>query len=911
MPLRTDVVTGETVLHRTDLRLPGYIPLTLARTYRSGREQSSSFGYGWQLNLEVTLRVAPDEITCAPGTPHETVFSPIEEEMQARHVTGVLIQHRPEAYAIVPAPSRRLVFTKEKARGDTIPLDRIEDASGNSVHFFYDGERIAGIVDTLGRQIRFDYQGGQVSCIRVVGGEGMASAIRTFQYNGQDDLVKETDAEGYAASFGYQRHLMVAYTCRNGGTQYAQYDDDRRCHILWYADESDVRQFAYDKPRQSTRVMQGDGQQTLYRHVHPDQVLERIDPVDQSQNYYYDEGRQLIGFSDEHEAVQTFQQVDFEEGTGLFMDTEQRVAFFELDEDVRVANVLDAFENQRTLSYDSHNWPVELRTPAGSEWTFRRNNRGAVIEVISPSGRSVQLARHADDQTLVVDDKQGRRIEDHFDEQGRLVERTDALNRRFQWRYDANGWLRSVHVGGQSMTFNYTPGGQPSRIVDATGQETTLSYDAFGRMRRCAIGDRPYQVGYDSAGRVASVTDPQDRTTQLAHTEGGRISQIQYPGGRTATFRRTGDGVEVTTDGKEGEIVTLYNQAGDPVQWKKPGRSERLLDYGPSGELIGIEREEDSLYFDYNTEGRVAEAVGGNQTLRLDYNADGGLEAVHADGQTVLQCTRSSRGRPVELDVSSRIFQLAYDAGDRLQAIQGEGHKWTFGYDALDRLVKIQGPRALEKGSSALDAEGVQTHTVGAPEQSDGEKRTAELEVHIARRGLALSVQIGSRCVPIWGRGDYLSPVLPLSPALVAATLTLGAEPLVAPLRPVFTPRLVQHWEQRIAGGVRDDHTEIPSLKELGCPAWSTLDQFFLNRSFYEMSYLSLLPGEAANGPWKRERSPDSWVTGTHVAGELRPPIWTHRAAGPRLHHRALGPRPRPMEAIDILELVCGATSWK
>ncbi len=831
--------------------------------------------------------------------------------MQARHVTGVLIQHRPEAYVIVPAPSRRFVFAKEKAWGDTIPLDRIEDASGNSIHFFYDGDHMAGIVDTLGRQIRFDYHGGQVSRIRVIGGEGSASTIRAFQYNGQDDLVKETDAEGYTASFGYQRHLMVEYTCRNGGTQYAQYDTNQRCHALWYADESNARRFAYDKPRQSTRVVQGDGYQTLYRHVQPGQVLERIDPVDQSQNYYYDGVRQLIGFSDEHEAVQTFQQLDFEEGTGLFLDTEQRAAFFELDEDLCVTSVIDAFENQRTLGYDSHNRPVELRTPAESEWTFRRNSRGAVTEVISPSGRSVQLTRRGDDQTLIIEDDQGRRLEDHFDAQGRLVERTDALNRRFQWRYDANGRLRSVHVGGESMTFDYTPGGHPSRIVDATGRATSLSYDAFGRLRQCTTDDRSYQISYNSAGRVAAVIGPEDRTTHLAYTEGGRIRQIQYCDGSISTYRRTGDGVEIITEDEDGETTALYNQAGDPIQWKKPGAPERSLDYGPSGELRAVDGGQRFLYFEYDADGRVVEAVGSNQTLGLDYGADGGLEAVHTDGQILLQCTRDARGRPAELDVASRTFQLAYDAGDRLQTIRGDGHTWRLGYDAFDRLVKIQGPRALEKGQPALDAEDVRTHIVGASEQSDGEKRAVELELHTARRGLALSVQVGSRCVPLWRRGDYLSPVLPLSPALVAATLTRGSEPLVAPLRSIFTPRLVRYWEQRIAGGIRDDYTAIPRLRALGRAMWSTLDQFFLDRSFYEMSYLSLLPGEASNGQWARERSPDAWLTGTHVAGELRPPIWTHRAAGPHLHHQALGPQPRSMETIDILELVYREASWK
>lgn len=907
MALRVDIVTGETVLHRTDLRLPGYIPLTLARTYRSGCERSGPFGYGWRLNWEITLQVASDEITYAPGTPHETTFSPVDVGMEARYAKGVLIQHDPDAYVVIPAPSRRLVFEKENAWRNTIPLSRIEDPDGNDIHVFYDRERIAGLVDTLGRQVRFDYRGGQVRRIRIIGADGLASTIRTFQYNGQD-LAQETDAEGFSASFGYQRHLMVEYTRRNGGTQYVQYDGNRQCLALWYADGSEARRFAYDKSRQSTRVVQGDGRQIVYRHVHPGQVLKRIDALDRGQNYYYDEAYELIGFSDDQGSVQTFQRLDTEEGTGALIDSEERFVFLEMDERLRVNNVRDAFENQQTLSYSVHNRPVALQTPTGATWTFGRNNRGAVTEVISPSGTSVRLTRSSDERTLVIEDGQGGRIEDHFDECGRLVERTDALNRRFQWRYDANNRLQSVHVGRQSMAFSYSPGGQPVRVVDARGRATKMTYDAFGRLKKFETNDRPYLLDYNSAGRVATVTGPQGRTTQCEYAENGHVERIRHADGRETTYNRIDEGVEVTTDREEGQATVLYNQAGDPVRWKEPDGPEYLLNYGPSGELLSADRGGDSLYFGYDEEGRVVRVTKEGQTLSLDYDADGGIDTVHVDGQRILQSQRDARGRPVMVVTSSQSFQLAYDAGDRLRTVEGANQKWEFEYNALDCLEKFQGPGDLKGENPTLEGRRVQTHLLGTSEGSDGQERRTKLKLHMARHGVVLSVQVGAWCIPIWRQGTYLSPMRSIPSPLIAATLVCGDRPLVASLQPVFALRLPQCWQRFVKRGVRDDYTEIPRLTRLRCFSWTLLDHFFLNRSFYEMSYQALLPDRAMAS---RVRSPDVWTTGAHVASQLRPPIWRHRATGPYLYDQKRSPQPELTNAIDILDMICGEVSWK
>ena len=907
MALRVDMETGEAVLRREDLRLPGYIPLTLARTYRSGRNADGPFGHGWRLNWAITLRVEAGQVVYAPETFHETTFEAIDVQMQARHANGTLIQHYPGSYVVAPTASRRLVFEKENAREDTIPLSRVEDASGNSIHFFYDRGRIAGIVDTVGRQIRFDCQGGLVNRLRVDGGP-RASTLRRFQYSGSGDLVKETDAEGCAVSFGYQRHLMVHFTCRQGGTQYAQYDGNERCTALWLADGSETRQFAFDDQRQSARVVGGQGGQTVYRYTHPGRVIERIDPLDRSQDYFYDEVQQLIGFSDGDDQIATFQRISLEDGEGFFVDREERVALLEIDENMRVTGLLDGHGNHETLAYNAQPYPVQFCTAAPSTWTFSRNERGAVTRIESPSARALKGRRHSDEKVFELKDEIGLRVEDHIDGQGRLVERTDGLRRRFQWRYDANSRLKSVLVAGQSVEFDYSAGGQLTRMVDAAGSEMRLAYDPFGRLRQCATPGRESEIKYDASGRVRAVADSQAGTTQFAYDERGAIERIEYGDGCEAVYRRSDGGVKVRTDGPDGTTIVRYSAEGYPTEWEKPGALARRIDYGSSGELTGVVGPNRAVDFAYDEEGHLVWTGNGEKSLQVDYGRDGSIENIRADGHVQLTCEHDARGRLTGAQVGDQSIRLAFDAGDRLRSIRRGTQQWSFGYDGFDHLVNHSGPRQHQAGGRASESGDVDEYTV--LQQDGGETRhKIAVQVHAARHGVAVSAQVGQWRVPLWGRGDYLAPGNLVTPALLAASLARGVAPILARLEPPFAPRLPEQWAERIAGGVRWDYTAIPSRADLGHSSWTVLDHFVLRRTFYEMGYPSLLPGTCSAHRWTN-RSPDAWVTGSHQQSVLRPPIWSRRIAGPHLYHRALGCPPNATTTLDIVEFIWGGAPW-
>ncbi|NBC18169.1 MAG: hypothetical protein GVY18_12735, partial [Bacteroidetes bacterium] len=421
MSLRVDIASGHTRLHVVDLRLPGYVPLVLSRTYRSDHDEDHLFGVGWTFNLDVRLRVVRDHVAFNGPSGRETYFKPIDVGMQVQHPkSGLVLQHHPDEYVVVVSPHRQFVFSKQRSGRGHLPVDRIEDALGNHIQCAYRGARLSTLADSAGRRIDFDYAGGRVAAIHVAGPDGRETRrVRAFRYDRHGDLVTVQDAAGRETAYEYDDHLMVARTNRLGGTQYAQYDDEGRCLTLWHGDGALQRGLSYDDHRQTCRVIDALGQQTLYRTLSQELVLMRTGPLAEEEFYHYDEGHHLIGFTSERGDLVTHQHV--EEHVLTQIDGESRLAVIQYSDMGLAETVIDPFEHEYDLGYDDETQLSRVTTPRGHTWRFERDRRGWVSKITSPEGRQVQ--RKLRSEGITVEDEHGLRYTAQVDVFGREFER--------------------------------------------------------------------------------------------------------------------------------------------------------------------------------------------------------------------------------------------------------------------------------------------------------------------------------------------------------------------------------------------------------------------------------------------------------------------------------------------------------
>lgn len=858
MSLRVDVATGETTLYEVDLRLPGFIPLVLARTYRSGDETAGLFGAAWHASIDITLEVAWDRLVFRGATGERVTFTPVQVGVQATHnETGLVLQHHPDAYVVFFSPRLQQVFPKRNASGGVLRIGRIEDRSGNALQFGYDGGRLVQIVDTLGRQVRLSYAGERVSAVHVVGPEGSVP-VRAFRYDGYGDLVAVQDATGREARYQYQQHLMVAYTARSGATYLAQYDEQRRCIARWCGDGSAVRRFAYDPARGVTLVQATDGLQTVYQHT-GGRVLQRTGPSGLAQQYHYDERQRLIGFTDETGDPVTFQRVDPDK-RAMGLSAGSRMASFQFDAQGLAQTATDGLFGPFSLAYDEHGHLTRVTTPSGAVWSFERDRRGAVQQVVSPEGRRLRFVWAANGRELEVSDELGLRYTERYDLLGRLTERIDALGRRERRRYDPEGRLVTVTIeGGYQAQFAYDADGRLA-AVESDGRRAVYRYDAFGRLLAQTEADgREGRYQYDREGRLTS-----------AETSRGSV-RFDYEEGRR--ILRAG-GVDGTGAGP----VT------DPV-------------FGLSGEPISAVLAGTPVTFAYDADGRLAAIEHGERRLAFTYDGDGLPVTVEDAAGRVATLRYDRRGRLIEVAAGGQSgFRLDYDPGDRLQVLRAhDGTQIQFQYDVLDRLhdARLMGadgsprpPRRLALGEVVSDRLPL------GPLQ--------EVILAQGRYGLVLAWPLGTLQVPVWVQDDRLNRGVAGVKARMIDGCLRGSAAALQEREHCSGHDLLRRWSE--ADACRWCHTEIP--EEVALTRSGTA--FFLRRTFHDEHvpardplYVPHHPA-AAHIDWPR--SPDDVATGSHWRAPLKPSPWA--SGGPAAFVQAAAGDGVPAEVRSILPYV-------
>ncbi|MFQ5571279.1 MAG: DUF6531 domain-containing protein [Rhodothermales bacterium] len=913
MVLRADIATGATSLYEMDLRLPGYIPLELARRYRSNNPRKGPLGYGWTFNYDIILRVESDRIIYRDASDREIYFRLVEVGNQVTHPDEHLVlQHHPDAYIIFASPVLQQVFLKAKAKGSLYRLNRVEDLNKNTIECLYKGPHLIGFIDTAGRQVHCTYADDHLASIRVTeaGDTAHGERVRSFRYDGQGNLIAVADAARREAVYAYDDHLMVAYTNRLGGIQYARYDKERRCLALWYSDGSMVRRIAYDDLRQTTRVTDSQGAQLLCRHL-GDTVLAHIDPDGRQRDYYYDEQARLIGFTTVGRDITAFQRLDPDTGTLNHLDGGERVAFFTFNASGLAEHVADGFDNQYRLAYDERGNLIRLTTPTEAVWTFERDARGRVTEVISPEERRVRLSYSKDGCTRTVTDDLGLLVEETCDLFGRITERVDALDRRQHRVYDLDGRLATVKIeGGYEVRFTYDAEGHLTGTTDSRHRDSKLRYDAFGRLvERTDPDGQRWQFQYDPEGRLVTV-QRQGQTARFAYDWHGRLVQAVAFDGRTESYAYEEGGV-VGVRQEDSESTRTYTPLHELTGDTLPDDTTRRFEYGPSGELLAASWGEESLTLMYDEEGRLATMDRGDATLIFAYDSDGGLQAIEGGQDPRLALRYDQRGRMTEILLGSEtVAQLTYDRGDRLASLDLQtGSRYTFAYDRLDRLEErtvhaVDGTTASQRFRTKDTA--VRADTL-VPSLAEQDGAPVQVVLFQTRYSLVLAAQVQGLDVPIWVQQHYFAPWdTNLIPMTVRAALHGAASLLEGKTMPLG-PELLRRWEKEAHERVQVGYTDVPLSRQVGRP-WRMLDRRFLDRALYDATYPHKTPGFLAHHQPDPARSSDALMTGTHMNGYLKPRVWGDRSFGRDLAGVVEAHTPGGLTPDDVKRLLMEST---
>ena len=395
----------------------------------------------------------------------------------------------------------------------------------------------------------------------------------------------------------------------------------------------------------------------------------------------------------------------------------------------------------RIVDFDRGVGVVLIEDPNGNALSFGSNG------ITHSSGRSVAFAR---------------------DDQGRITQITDPLDRHLVYAYDVSGDLRSfTDQAGNTTTFTYDTRHNLLEIHDPLGRRPLQNeYDADGRLiavidangkrmavkheldvREEIVTDRLGKItvlGYDDRGNVVSRTDPLDNTTITTFDARDNKLTERDPLGHASAFTYDASSNVLTETDALGRTTTYtYNTRNQTLSRTDPRGGVTSYTYDKAGNLL---TEQDPLgkvtTHTYDTRGSrltTTDALGrvwtyeydgaGNRTKTIDPLGVATTRAFDPNGNVLTEVTtrtldstpqivQRSYGydalnrRIRETDPEGATTQTSYSATGRIESTTDPlGRATVNSYEDQDRLVTVTYPDAT-KESMTYDAEGRKTTQV-------------------------------------------------------------------------------------------------------------------------------------------------------------------------------------------------------
>jgi RHS repeat-associated protein len=684
-----DLQTGLFVLDKTDLVLPGIVPLVVARTYRTNSSSLGPFGIGtsWTYDLFLTPppNGSPDQLRLLlpggsdnpfirqPDGSFVNTISPIFRGARITVEADLRVLRFKDGTTWRFRTSDGLLLSQTDRNGNTLtifrdPSGRVRTLStpgGRSLDFIYNSTtiRIDRIDDPLGRQVRYSYdaQGRLETVTDPAGGitrytydanhrlltitDPRGITFLNNEYDSAGRVVKQTQADGGTFTF--------AYTVSGGFITATKVIDPRGNPTT-----SRFNNFGY-------LIQQTDalGQTTTFeRQPGSNLLLSTTDPLGRVTRFAYDASGNVTTITDPLGNARNFTYDPVFNKVTSVTDPLGNLTRFEFDPaNGNLLKIIDPLGNTTTIAYNAFGQPISTVDPLGNSTTFEYDSVGNLVKVADPLGNATTRTYDAVSRLIAQADPLGKTTRFSYDPLNRLVNLVDALNGTTSFGYDPNGNLLTV--------------------TDARGNTITHEYDSMDRLlKRIDQLGRPETFSYDGNGNLVSTTDRKTQTTTFTYDPLNRRTQASYADGAVATF----------TYDAGGRLL----QADDTADPHRP----IALQYDGLDRLLAETTSLGTVSYQYDPLGRRTHmTVGGQSPVTYAYDAASRLRTITQAPLTPVDIQYDALGRRTLLTLPNGVStEYVYDLGSRLTALVyrnalGPLGDLTYQYDSAGNRVGVGG----------------------------------------------------------------------------------------------------------------------------------------------------------------------------------------------------------------------------
>ncbi len=413
------------------------------------------------------------------------------------------------------------------------------------------------------------------------------------------------------------------------------------------------------------------------------------------------------------------------------------------------------------VSYNSNDKIAQIRDSLGRSWYYTYDIENNLASVTDPLGYSLMYEYNSKHKLLSVTDKNGNispaitydenlRVKTYgtggeiytYNYLSGYTTKTDSLGNIFTFYYDLNGnVIKTILPDGSEVLTYISDRVNPTRRVDANGNEWRYTYDEFGQILTATdpLGNTTnytydsrfhkikskidpnggvWTYTYDDTGNLVKLVDPLMCETTMTYNPKGRMaSRTDGAGNRVAFYYDMAGNLikEVDPQGHEikstfdalGRLLSktdargntwfyTYDLLGRLMDAKDPAGNHKLYTYDGNGNRLTVTDENgNTTTFTYDMFDRMISKSDplGNKT-EYTYDVAGNLLTVTDPmGNQSLRVYDERYMVTSETDPAGNVTEYTYDAsGNRLTKKDAREKVWTYTYDAMDRILTETDP---------------------------------------------------------------------------------------------------------------------------------------------------------------------------------------------------------------------------
>ncbi|MDE9465892.1 RHS repeat-associated core domain-containing protein [Xenorhabdus bovienii] len=679
-----DITTGDFLEIDSVIDIPGLLPITLTRIYRSTSSLSGIFGPKWIDDWSRQLVIDDDVIhfTDADGQLYD--FTTPRNQVLARnlHLLHCLLTGERDGELSLIDRSSQQTFHFNYVQGNRRRLSAITDRRQNAIQFIYDTQhRLIEVVRNDGFRLTLSYQGNQ---------------LQTVDYHWQQVQQRlvtcHYDPYGYLAECDafQDKHLWYEYTAQGFMTRW--HDTDKSDFYLTYDEHGRVistrspsgywcDRFLYDDEARLTTYLDGEGGETRYYYNQNNWVTRKIDPLGRETRTQW-RYSQKVWQIDPLGGFTTVEHNDDGELTEMVLPTGETFYY----------------------DYDEHGQLIEATLPTGDTWHFHHDTQGNLTAVTNPQGHKeeYQYGMHGElRQHLLPDGRQWHYAYDEhqrlaaimtpdgqttglqLDELGRLRRITNALKQESRYRYSSvhasidNGSLTELELpDGVTQHFEYDSERRVIAVTDGEGRTTRHSYGACDLLTHITRPDGTMlHFGYDRLTRLCTVTAATGETYRYERDAAGQIiREIDFTG-RTIDYQYDALGRRIQADYPDNHLLRWHYSTAGLVT-----RQETWYQDGDRLELKA------TTTYEYNARHQLTRAVNDDAVVEYEYDAVGLPVCERINGREITREWNSLTGQLTTETVGDHALHFGYSVMGGLNHFQFNQHTpLTLSHDALGR----------------------------------------------------------------------------------------------------------------------------------------------------------------------------------------------------------------------------------